>query len=85
MPPALAPAAVGHARRPGPWLWSWWWSAWNFYLSASHPLPLARREGWRPAFALNMSYGYFVESRSKRELAPPCSAPTSRWSWWTRW
>jgi adenylate cyclase len=44
----------------------------NFYLFAQHGLvlPLAASMVMAmTAFALNMSYGYFVESRSKRELA----------------
>jgi adenylate cyclase len=44
----------------------------NMYLFASHGLvmPLAASLVMAiTAFALNMSYGYFVESRSKRELA----------------
>lgn len=44
----------------------------NFYLFAQHGLvlPLAASIVMAiTAFALNMSYGYFVESRSKRELA----------------
>lgn len=44
----------------------------NFYLFAQHGLvlPLATSIVMAlTAFALNMSYGYFVESRSKRELA----------------
>jgi adenylate cyclase len=44
----------------------------NFYLFAQHGLvmPLAASLVMAvTAFALNMSYGYFVESRSKRELA----------------
>ena len=44
----------------------------NMYLFASHGLvmPLASSMVMAvTAFALNMSYGYFVESRSKRELA----------------
>lgn len=44
----------------------------NFYLYTSHllALPLAAALLMvATAFALNMSYGYFVESRSKRELA----------------
>jgi adenylate cyclase len=44
----------------------------NFYLYVSHmlALPLAAALVMvGTAFALNMSYGYFVESRSKRELA----------------
>lgn len=44
----------------------------NFYLYSAHglvlPLAAALVMGVT-AFALNMSYGYFVESRSKRELA----------------
>ncbi|HVZ47045.1 MAG TPA: adenylate/guanylate cyclase domain-containing protein [Ramlibacter sp.] len=41
-----------------------------FYLSYSLVLPLAAALVMcLTAFALNMSYGYFVESRSKRELA----------------
>lgn len=41
-----------------------------FYLSAGLVLPLAAALAMTiTAFALNMSYGYFVESRSKRELA----------------
>ena len=41
-----------------------------FYLSYSWALPLAAALTMAiAAFALNMSYGYFVESRSKRELA----------------
>ncbi|HEX2543251.1 MAG TPA: adenylate/guanylate cyclase domain-containing protein [Ramlibacter sp.] len=40
------------------------------FLSYSWALPLASALGMvGTAFALNMSYGYFVESRSKRELA----------------
>lgn len=40
------------------------------YLGAGLVLPLASALGVAiTAFALNMSYGYFVESRSKRELA----------------
>ena len=54
-----------------------WWSspalvALNFwlYLGAGLVLPLAAALVMAfTAFALNMSYGYFVESRSKRELA----------------
>ncbi|MCD6076091.1 MAG: adenylate/guanylate cyclase protein [Ramlibacter sp.] len=44
----------------------------NFYLYMAHmlALPLAAALAMAgTAFALNMSYGYFVESRSKRELA----------------
>ncbi|HVE53659.1 MAG TPA: CHASE2 domain-containing protein, partial [Ramlibacter sp.] len=44
----------------------------NYYLFAAHDLvmPLASALVMAGmAFALNMSYGYFVESRSKRELA----------------
>ncbi|MBE7367413.1 CHASE2 domain-containing protein [Ramlibacter pallidus] len=44
----------------------------NYYLFAAHELvmPLASALVMAGmAFALNMSYGYFVESRSKRELA----------------
>jgi adenylate cyclase len=44
----------------------------NFYLYMAHmlALPLAGALAMvGTAFALNMSYGYFVESRSKRELA----------------
>ena len=44
----------------------------NFYLYMAHmlALPLAAALAMvGTAFALNMSYGYFVESRSKRELA----------------
>jgi adenylate cyclase len=44
----------------------------NFYLYVAHmlALPLAAALVMvGTAFALNMSYGYFVESRSKRELA----------------
>ena len=44
----------------------------NFFLFAQHGLVLPLATAWvmtLTAFALNMSYGYFVESRSKRELA----------------
>src|SRR5690606_31969752 len=44
----------------------------NFWLYSAHGLvlPLATALVMTlTAFALNMSYGYFVESRSKRELA----------------
>ncbi|MGQ0710909.1 MAG: CHASE2 domain-containing protein [Rhodoferax sp.] len=44
----------------------------NFYLYAAHGLVMPVAAGLVmvvTAFALNMSYGYFVESRSKRELA----------------
>jgi adenylate cyclase len=44
----------------------------NFWLYLSHGLVLPLAAGLAmafTAFALNMSYGYFVESRSKRELA----------------
>ena len=47
-------------------------TALNYYLYVSHSyaLPLAAALSMAAtAFALNMSYGYFVESRSKRELA----------------
>jgi adenylate cyclase len=41
-----------------------------FYLAHSLVLPLAAALVMCiTAFALNMSYGYFVESRSKRDLA----------------
>jgi adenylate cyclase len=43
---------------------------WYLYLAHSLVLPLAAALVMcATAFALNMSYGYFVESRSKRELA----------------
>jgi adenylate cyclase len=44
----------------------------NFYLYTAHMLALPLAAALlmvATAFALNMSYGYFVESRSKRELA----------------
>ena len=44
----------------------------NFYLYSAHLLALPLAAAllmMATAFALNMSYGYFVESRSKRELA----------------
>ncbi|GAB3767906.1 adenylate/guanylate cyclase domain-containing protein [Ramlibacter monticola] len=44
----------------------------NYWLFAAHGLVLPLASGLLmagTAFALNMSYGYFVESRSKRELA----------------
>ncbi len=44
----------------------------NFYLYSAHGLVMPLATGLVmivTAFALNMSYGYFVESRSKRELA----------------
>ena len=46
--------------------------AMNFYLYSAHLLALPLAAAllmMATAFALNMSYGYFVESRSKRELA----------------
>jgi adenylate cyclase len=43
---------------------------WYFYMSHALVLPLAAALVMSiTAFALNMGYGYFVESRSKRELA----------------
>jgi adenylate cyclase len=44
----------------------------NYWLFAAHGLVMPLASGLvmaGTAFALNMSYGYFVESRSKRELA----------------
>jgi adenylate cyclase len=55
----------------------------NFWLYAGHGLvlPLAAALVMAfMAFALNMSYGYFVESRGKRELAN-----LFRPNWSTRW
>ena len=54
------------------------------YLSAGLVLPLASALVMATtAFALNMSYGYFVESRSKRELAH--LLPTYHPSWSMKW
>jgi adenylate cyclase len=61
-PRAVALSAIVLAALLGANLWVY--SAWGLVLPLASALVVAIT-----AFALNMSYGYFVESRSKRELA----------------
>ena len=55
------------------------------YIAQGLALPLATAVVMSMlAFALNMAYGYFVESRSKAN-SQRCSAPMCLQNWWPKW